>query len=134
MNSKSSYEVSPENREFYALFERCNHTELYQIARAAGHVVMPNLSREALIRIIILDRAPPPIDEHALDEWRRAIMLFLIDHRRVLETQISCPAKSFKEDACFGCVDVQVVSCLADNAKAIHLIQLHRKKPGETRP
>lgn len=134
MNSTSSYEVSPENQELYALFERCNHTELYQIARQGGHVVMPNLSREALIRIIVHDRPPPPIAEQSFDEWRRAIMRFLIDHKHVLATQITCPAKSFQEDACFGCVDTQVVSCLADNAKAIHLIQLHRKKPGETRP
>jgi len=131
VNSTSSYEVSPENREFYALFARLNHTELYQIAREAGHVVMPNLTREALIRIIIYDRSAPNIDEQSFDEWRWAIMRFIIDHRKRLETQISCPARSFKEDACFGCVDAQVVSCLADNAKAIHLIQLHRKKPGE---
>lgn len=124
----SSYEVSPELEEDYALFDRLNHTELYQIAREAGFVVMPNLSREALIRIIIRDQPPPPLEAHEFDEWRRAIMLFIIDHRRVLETQLTCPARTFDPNACFGCVDAQVVSCLTGNAENIHLIQLHRKK------
>lgn len=92
---------------------------------------MPNLPRETLIRIIIYDCQPPSIDEQNFDEWRWAIMRFIIDHRKRLETQISCPARSFKEDACFGCVDTQVVSCLTANAATLHLIQLHRKKPGE---
>jgi hypothetical protein len=124
----SSSEVSPECAPYYALFERCNHTELYQIAREAGFVVLPSLSREALIRIIIYDQLPPHIDEHSIDEWRLAIMRFIIDHRKRLETQLDCPAKSFQPDACFSCVDAQVVSCLASNAGNIHLIQLHRKK------
>lgn len=125
----SSYEVSPDLREDYALFERLNHTELYQIARAAGFVVMPTLSREALIRIIIHDQPPPALEQHTIDAWRRAIMHFIIDHRRVLETQLTCPARSFREDACFECIDTQVVSCLTANAENIHLIQLHLKKP-----
>lgn len=122
-------EVSPELREDYALFERLNHTELYQLARDAGFVVMPSLSREALIHIIIHDQPPPPLEEHTVDEWRLAIMRFIIDHRRVLETQLTCPARTFQPRACFECIDTQVVSCLAANTENIHLIQLHRKKP-----
>ena len=115
--------------EFRALFERCNHTELYQLARRNGHVVLPSLSREALIKIIIGEEQPPAI-RHDFDEWRLAIMRFIIDHRRVLETQITCPARSFKEDACFGCVDMQVVHCLTDNGpENLRLIQLRRKTP-----
>lgn len=133
MRSTTSFAISPDGEEYFRLFERLNHTELYQIAREAGHVVMPNLSRESLILILIHEYLPPPLAEHTFDEWRWAIMRFLIDHRRTLETQISCPARSFQEDACFGCVDVQVVSCLNDNIKSIHLIQLHRKKPGDPR-
>jgi hypothetical protein len=120
-------DVDPRNREFYALFDRLNHTELYQLARSAGHVVMPNLARDALIRIIIHDREAPAIDEHTFDEWRLAIMRFIIDHRRVLETQITCPARTFQPDACFGCIDTQVVSCLVGNSSNLPLIQLHRK-------
>lgn len=120
--------ISPENREFYALFERLNHSELYQLARRNGHVVFPNLSRDALITVI-LEEQPPPAIQHDIDEWRLAIMRFIIDHRRVLETQITCPAKSFKEDACFGCIDMQVVHCLTSNGTENYkLIELRKKK------
>lgn len=110
------------------LFSRCNHTELYQIARNAGHVVLPNASREDLISIIIGDVQPTAV-RHDIDETRIAIMKFIIDHRKKLETQLTCPAKSFKEDACFGCVDAQVISCLTSNgANNQKLILLHKKR------
>jgi hypothetical protein len=121
-------EISPENIEYYKLFEQCNHSELYQIARRAGHNVPPNLSREALIKVIIYEEQPTAA-YHDIDEWRRAVMRFLIDHKRILETQITCPAKSFLEDACFGCVDAQVLTCLTSNPENLHLIQLRKKKP-----
>jgi hypothetical protein len=106
--------VSPDNEAVYGLFTRCNNTELYQIARLNGHAVTPNLTKDYLIRIIIGEAEPPP-DEHPVDPWRLAIMRFLIEHRRVLETQITCPAKSFQEDACSGCLDAQVFCCLTNN-------------------
>jgi len=91
--------------------------------------VLPNLSREALIRIIIEEEAPPQLHIHDIDDTRLAIMHFLIDHRQKLETQVTCPAKSFKEDACFGCVDAQVISCFTGNgANNQRLIQLHKRK------
>jgi hypothetical protein len=114
---------------YFELFSRVNHSELYQIARRAGHVVFPSLSRDSLIRIIIGEEEPPPLLIHDIDDTRLAIMRFLIDHRQKLETQITCPASSFKEDACFGCVDAQVVSCFTSNgANNQRLIQLHKKK------
>ena len=138
------------SNEFGALFERCNQTELYQIARAAGHVVLPSLTREALIKIITFQEEPPVLAYHEMDEWRRAIMRFLLDHRPMLETQLSCPAKClYKEDrtlsdeavvrlvetrtdACFGCVDAQVINCITTNGTSnFHLIRL-RKKTKET--
>lgn len=123
----TSSRVSPENAEYYQLFDRCNHTELYQLAKRSGAAVMPDLSRDALIRIIIHED-PPPTSAHEIDEWRRAIMRFLIDHRRVLETQITCPAKSFEETACFSCIDTQVLHCLTNNGPENYkLIQLHKK-------
>jgi hypothetical protein len=121
-------DISPRDASAYALFEPCNHTELYQIARAGGHVVLPSLDRDILIRIIIGVLEPPEV-VHDLDETRLAIMRFIIDHRKKLETQISCPARSFKEDACFGCVDPQVLSCLTNNgASNQRLILLHKKR------
>jgi hypothetical protein len=124
MNSSTG---STDFAEFYELFDRCNHSELYQLARHAGLVVLPNFSREALIRILIGQDEPPDL-YHDIDEWRRALMRFVIDHRRVLETQLTCPAKSFKEDACFGCVDAQVINCVTSNGKENQrLIQLRKK-------
>jgi hypothetical protein len=113
--------------DYQTLFERCNHSELLQIARRAGHNVFPNLAREVLIQIII-EEEPTQAPLHDIDATRVAIMRFIIDHRKKLETQISCPAKSFKEDACFGCVDAQVLSCFISNgANNQRLIQLHKK-------
>jgi hypothetical protein len=124
----SSTTVSPEYAEDYALFDRCNHSELYQIARGNGHAVLPGVSRETLIRVIIGEVEPPAV-LHDVDETRLAIMRFIIDHRKKLETQITCPARSFKPDACFGCVDAQVLSCLTNNGTANQrLILLHKKK------
>jgi hypothetical protein len=112
----------------YELYAGCNDSELYQIARSAGHTVLPSLSRDALIRVIIGAEAPPPLHEHIVDEYRRAIMAFVIDHRKALETQIKCPARSFKPDACFGCLDQQVFSCLVSNPNQQRLIQLYKRK------
>lgn len=124
MNSSSSNSTS----EFYRLFDRCNATELYQIARRNGFVVLPSVRREDLIRIIIGEQEPPPLEKHEIDEYRFAIMRFLIDHRRRLETQLDCPARSFQPDACFACVDTQVMHCLTSNGKENQrLIQLRKK-------
>jgi hypothetical protein len=114
--------------ELYELFNRCNHSELYQIARRNGIVVFPNAPRERLIRLIIGQEVSAATD-HDIDEWRLAIMRFLIDHRRALETQIDCPAKSFDPHACFGCVDAQVLNCITSNGpENQRLIQLRKKK------
>lgn len=130
MNNSNFWSEDPLTEECGQLFQRCNHTELYQIAREAGLVVSPTLKRERLIRIILNIDPPPPADEyHEIDEYRRAIMRFIIDHRRVLETQITCPARSFREDACFGCVDAQVMSCLTDNGPDNQQLIELRKKP-----
>ena len=113
----------------FSLFAGCNHSELYQIARGQGHVLLPSLERDTLIRIIIGQEDPPPLHEHIVDEWRHAIMGFVIDHRKSLETQIKCPASSFKPDACFGCLDQRVFSCLVTNPHQQRLIQLYKRKP-----
>lgn len=115
--------------EYYELFAPCSHTELYQIAKRAGHAVQPTFTRERLIKIITLEEECPQAPNE-VDDIRRAIMGFLIEYRLKLETQITCPAKSFQPDACFGCVDAQVVHCYSSNgAGNKRLITLHRKSP-----
>jgi len=124
----SSSKVSPENREYYELFDRCNRSELYQIARKANLRVQPEYSKDALIRAIISEDECPEKNP-SVDEWRRAIMRFLIDHRKVLETQISCPARSFEEDACFACIDMQVMHCVTSNGtENFKLIELKKNR------
>lgn len=115
--------------EYHELFARCSHTELFQIAKRAGHAVQPMFDRERLIRIITLEEECPQAPNE-VDDIRFAIMGFLIKYRKKLETQITCPAKSFLPDACFGCVDAQVAHCYASNgADNQRLISLHRKTP-----
>ena len=120
------------NDSYYQLFERCNRTELYQVARANGHHVLPNFSREALITCILEEEAPLPPTYHTIDEWRRAIMRFICDHRAVLTKQLTCQAQSFELPACDGCTDTQVLSCVTSNGEAnFQLIQLRKKNDHE---
>ena len=115
--------------DYGEVFCKCNHTELMQVARRAGHNVLPTFTREQLIQIIVLE-AEGTQEPNEVDDIRLAIMQFLIDHRLKLETQITCPAKSFEPTACFGCVDAQVVHCYTSNgANSQQLITLHRKTP-----
>jgi hypothetical protein len=109
------------------LLAEYNHTELYQLARRSDLPVKPNMSREALIQAVLgeIELSNTP---HPLDDWRLAIMRFLIDHRRVVESQLTCPAKSMDPRACFNCVDPQVISCLVGQEKHVHLIELRKKK------
>jgi hypothetical protein len=108
------------------LYERCNETELYQIARASGLSVQPSTPKDLLIKYILGEGEPPP-EAHELDEWRLAIMGFVIEHRKRLEVQLRCPAKSMDPRACFQCVDHQVSSCLVENTQNLHLIRIHKK-------
>lgn len=117
----------------YETYERCNETELYQIARAAGLRVVASAKKDELIKFI-LGEVPPPPEANDIDEWRLAIMGFVIEHRKRLEVQLRCPAKSMDPRACFQCVDEQVVSCLVDNKTNLNLIKLHKKPIDNTQP
>ncbi len=108
------------------LFAQCNHTELFQMARAAGFEVSPATRKEDLIGYL-LGTAEPPAVPNEVDRWRHGIMGFLIQYWRAVETQLTCPARSKDPRACFTCLDQQVVTCLVQNEKDIHLIQVHKK-------
>lgn len=113
-------------KDDHILFQRFNHTELYQMARSAKLNVPPSCSRDELISYLLGEVELPP-HESDIDAWRRGIMGFLIEHWKQVETQLTCPAKSKDPNACFGCVDTQVVSCLVGNEGNLNLIKLHRK-------
>ncbi len=80
-----------------------------------------------MIAYLLGEEEPTPI-ENVFDSWRHGIMGFLIDHWQVVETQLTCPAKSKDPRACFECVDAQVVSCVVQQSEHDQqLIELKRK-------
>lgn len=114
--------------DLYSHFQSCNETELFQIARRAGLRVLPSLPKERLIRCLLDEEEPPPIGDHSIDEWRITIMQFVLEHRRKIESQLTCPAKTMDPRACFGCVDAQVLSCLVNNEANMNELVTLRKK------
>lgn len=120
--------------------EACNHTELYQLCHLVGLQPQPHFTREALIHklagespeagpLIITEDAPTIIDS-----WRHGLYGFVSDHWKELQNQISCPLKSKdpKEvlpvvDACFGCLDMQVMACVVTNPGNEAHIEKYRK-------
>lgn len=108
-------------------FNQCNETELYQICRKAGIPVAPTTTKEKMIAYLKGDEDPPNV-ENVFDGWRDAIMRFLLDHWTIVETQLTCPAKSGDPRSCYQCVDAQVISCVVQqNPHDQKLIELRRK-------
>lgn len=129
MNQNNPCDEASELRALYELFDACNETEVYQIARRAGLAVKPNTPKPALIHYILGSDVVSPLQgEQEIDLWRLTIMQFILDHRKKLEAQLSCPARSMDPRACFGCVDAQVVSCLVHNKTSMpQLVQIKKK-------
>jgi hypothetical protein len=115
--------------------QRCNRTELYQLCRRAGINVHPGTPREWLIGFLLGDYEAPKMseEEHPVDRWRVALIRFIEDYWARLQPQLKCPAKDLKHPnaeqrntrPCFGCSDMQVMNCLADNANNIERIRLY---------
>jgi len=112
----------------YQFLEKANYTELYQTCRAAGILVHPSASREDLIALLLGEIELPPDAAHPIDQWRDAVMSFLLSHWSVVASQLVCPAKSGDPRSCYQCADSQVMSCLvSQNDYDQHLIALRRK-------
>lgn len=105
---------------------RCNHTELYQLCRQLGLPALPSMTREELATLMLGD-TPAQTYPHPFDAWRNGLAGFVLSHWHVLQNQVSCPLRSQDPRSCFGCLDMQVVSCVVGNPKNEHLIKLHRK-------
>jgi hypothetical protein len=108
-----------------SLFERCNHTELYQACRSAGIPALPNEPREKLIAYLEAEEEPPVENANVFDRWRHGIMGFLIEYWPKVEAQLTCPARSKDPLSCFQCEDVQVAVCVTQNKPYEKLIQIH---------
>lgn len=110
------------------LLDHVNHTELYQTARRVGMTVPASATRQELMNYLLGELELPSEIKHNVDEWRHAIMGFLLDHWQVVRSQLECPAKSGDPLSCFECVDTQVIACIVDNPQNELLISLKRKR------
>lgn len=118
----------------YTIYERCNHTELYQICLRLGFRVKPSEPREKLIAYILGDEEPQELGpgDHAIDSWRDGLIGFADDRWKVLGTQLKCPLRFLKHPTtpnpkpCYGCIDTQVIACICQNKEHQHLIEPFR--------
>lgn len=104
-----------------------NHTELYQACREAGLNVHPSTDVEDLIAYITGEKCPPDA-HHPIDDWRDAIMRFILDYWKKVHVQLKCPAGTGDPKACYGCLDVQVTTCLVQTATVAGEIDARRLK------
>jgi len=111
-------------------FEICNDTELYQLCRRAGIHVIPGLDRRDYIDYLLGNKVSPWTEEHHnIDQWRHGLTNFVFDYWSVLQPQLTCPIRSKDPTSCWGCLDLQVVSCVAQGRQEgyEHLISAHRR-------
>lgn len=115
-------------------WEKCNHTELLQVCYRAGLPAVPTNSREQLIALLEgIEEPQAQYDEYIVNQWRDAIMAFVLEYWARMRSQLTCPAKTQDPRACYGCVDTKVYACLVENEAMQpmiekQLIQLKRKK------
>lgn len=113
-------------------FKGCNRTELVQVCRDIGLRVEPGTTEEDIFKMLEGELVVTDVGKSNVDTWRDAIMAFLLDNWQVVRAQLDCPAKSGEPNACYGCIDAQVIACVVDNQRSEKLIQLKRKKPEPT--
>lgn len=112
------------------LLSQANATELYQICRAQGISVKPQQPRAVYMEALLQAPATAQdLNQNPVDEWRQLQSAFVEKHWQTLRAQITCPISSGDFKACWGCLDMQVMSCV-EGPGATHkerLIQLRRK-------
>lgn len=105
-----------------------NHTEAYQLCRAAGIKCHPREGRATLIDYLLGIAQPTAVgDVNQLDAWRHGIAGFVLDHWITLQPQLTCPIRSGDPRSCFGCLDTQVIECVVKNSANERLIALHKR-------
>jgi hypothetical protein len=78
-----------------------------------------------LVELLLGDREPPK-ETNEIDLWRSGLKGFVQERWTTLQPQLTCPIRA-NIDACHGCLDTQVVTCVVEQGKNEPLIQLHRK-------
>jgi hypothetical protein len=85
------------------------------------------MPRDVLMALLVSD-LPNPIDYgNAIDSWRHGLAGFVLDHWKRLQNQVTCPLKSADPMACFGCLDIQVITCIVKNPSNEQLIRRYKK-------
>lgn len=132
--SKTSLSEPDSDNPFAAL----NHTELYQLCRKKGLGVRPTMTRGAL-SALLCDTGEIDEVENPVDSWRDALIAFIGNYWTSLRPQLKCPAKNLRNPdpemvnpkPCFGCPDMQVMSCVAQQSKS-NLKKLHTLRKQNT--
>jgi hypothetical protein len=114
-----------------------NRTELYQLCRRAGRNVHPAWEREELVAAL-MDTLEVDAGVHPVDALRDSLIAFIQQHWRTLRPQLRCPAKDLDHPdpnkinhrPCFGCSDMQVVTCVSTQGPANQqrIMQLRKTK------
>lgn len=119
--------------ELTAVFSGVNRTELYQICRRNGMSVAPGLPREHYIALIT-GELEKPVEFAPFDSWRWGLIGFIDQYWMRLRPQLTCPAKNLKDvpnpnpTPCFGCSDMQVISCVAKSGSNEQIISNLRRR------
>lgn len=92
-----------------------NTTELVTAAVQVNPEAHRGLPDEVLIAIIQGEDVELP--QRTLNKKRLKIMSYINANWSQVSYQVSCPAKTRDDHACFGCTDTQVTSCTLENSK-----------------
>lgn len=63
----------------------------------------------------------------SIDLWRRGLKGFVEDNKSVLQPQLVCPIRD-DINACQGCLDTQVMTCVVEQRDYEPLIQIRRTR------
>ena len=105
--------------------QRCNRSELYQVCRKAG-LVPPTGASRALLIDYLLGNVEGEKEPTSIDLWRNGLKGFVEANWAVLQPQLTCPIRA-NIDACYGCLDTQVMACVEEQGHYGSLIQIRRK-------
>ncbi len=123
--SDSSSSSEPFQRLWESL-RKCNRTELYQLCKRAGLHPPTGATHTELAQYLLGEREVPQ-ETNEIDLWRRGLKGFVEEKWAILQPQLTCPIRR-DINACHGCLDAQVITCVVEQRTQETLIQLHRNR------